>query len=127
MTNEQIQQYREIVENAPKGATHYGYNEYLKAEGFVFMFYDGNCWDFGSVDSIDAEDLENLRTIVEQHDELQAKDKRISDLERGLNEMLHTVANQYNGDDNTEWSVGANHVVRLFGKYVVEQLRKQQG
>lgn len=43
---------------------------------------------------------------------------------KALEEALHTVANQYNGTDSTEWSNGANHVLRLFVKHT-SRLRQQ--
>ena len=39
--------------------------------------------------------------------------------------MLHEVANQYDGNDSTEWSIGANHVFALFTKWVSKALKEK--
>lgn len=42
--------------------------------------------------------------------------------------LLHVVANQYHDNDNTEWSIGANHVFALFAIEVnkrANQIRQQ--
>jgi hypothetical protein len=48
--------------------------------------------------------------------------KRVAELEGGEQEnyalMLHEVANRYDGNSTTEWSIGANHVFVLFCKWV---------
>ena len=62
------------------------------------------------------------------HDELVDANERVKELENSNARMLHEVANQYDGNDSTEWSIGANHVFRLFAKWISknEQLRKEQ-
>jgi len=37
--------------------------------------------------------------------------------EAALQKALHHVANQYQGTDNSDWSNGANHVLKLFARY----------
>jgi len=61
--------------------------------------------------------------------QLAKANERVKELEDSNKRMLHEVANQYDGNDSTEWSIGANHVFRLFSKWVHknEQLRKEQG
>lgn len=41
--------------------------------------------------------------------------------------MLHEVAKKYDGNDLAEWSIGANHVFKLFAKWVGENTPKQAG
>lgn len=39
-------------------------------------------------------------------------------------DLLHVVANQYNGNDTTTWSLGANHVFKLFGREIWKRCEK---
>jgi hypothetical protein len=66
--------------------------------------------------------------IEELEQQLAKANERVTELEGDGTRMLHEVANQYDGDDYTDWSVGANHVFKLFGKWLYknEQLRKEQ-
>ena len=53
--------------------------------------------------------------------------ERIAELEKEKGLMLHEVAKQYDGNDLTEWSNGANHVFKLFAKWVYSNAIKEQG
>lgn len=66
---EQIEQYREILNNAPEGATHADYNG---------IYYFPECYEYAGIPA--ARDLEDIRTIVKQHD-------RIAELERERDEL----------------------------------------
>jgi chromosome segregation ATPase len=73
--------------------------------------------------------IQELRQEAGEYAVLIAKaNERVTELEGDGTRMLHEVANQYDGDDYTDWSVGANHVFKLFGKWLYknEQLRKEQ-
>lgn len=75
------------------------------------------------------EDSKDTAKYVEiQRGELAKANERARELENSNARMLHEVANQYDGNDSTEWSIGANHVFRLFAKWISknEQLRKEQ-
>jgi hypothetical protein len=51
--------------------------------------------------------------------------QRISELEKERDLMLYEVANQYDGNDlNEMWSIGANHVFKLFAKWVFDKRAK---
>jgi hypothetical protein len=50
--------------------------------------------------------------------------KANAELEKERDLMLHEVANQYNGSDSTEWSIGANHVFKLFAKWAFSKKSK---
>ena len=65
MTNEQIEKYRAIVES------HSSWVSRLSDEAANSIHW-----------------LNNLRTIIDQHDELQAKNKRIAELERERDELI---------------------------------------
>lgn len=61
-----------------------------------------------------GEDPQLLRTaLVLRDSEIKAQA-----VETEYKDLLHVVANQYDGNDSTEWSIGANHVFRLFAKEV---------
>ena len=66
--------------------------------------------------------------VYELEKELAKANERVAELEKSYTRMLHEVANQYDGNDSTEWSIGANHVFKLFAKWIhkSEQLRKEQ-
>lgn len=51
-------------------------------------------------------------------------------VEAEYKDLLHVVANQYDGNDGREWSTGANHVFMLFAKEInkrVNQVHHQRG
>ena len=50
---------------------------------------------------------------------------RIAELEKEKGLMLHEVAKQYDGNDLTEWSNGANHVFKLFTKWIYSNAIKE--
>lgn len=66
--------------------------------------------------------------LLSSNDDLAKANERAAELENSNARMLHEVANQYDGNDSTEWSIGANHVFKLFAKWIhkSEQLRKEQ-
>ena len=88
----------------------------LESQGVVGYHLNGDIaeWDefeFTTASPlVAAEDWKNKFTIEQQI--------------KALEEALHTVANQYNGTDSTEWAIGANHVLRLFVKHT-SRLRQQ--
>lgn len=107
LANEQIQQYREIVENAPDGATHYSESvsgkslaqEYFRYEEDMSVLacwhtwckYNGWCdadeeqlMEFNKIRSLD-----NLRTIIAQHDEIQQLRKQL--------DIFYDIADNSNG------------------------------
>jgi hypothetical protein len=50
---------------------------------------------------------------------------KIAELEKERDLMLYEVANQYDGNDlNEMWSIGANHVFKLFAKWVFDKRAK---
>ena len=59
-----------------------------------------------------------VRSIALSREELAATVERLS---TGL---LHVVASQYHGDDETEWSIAANHVFKLFGAEISKLTKK---
>ena len=77
----------------------------------------GSGWVFLLDDSI-------LEKTPAQH--LAERDAEIAAnaLEHEYKDLLHVVANQYDGNDTSEWSIGANHVFRLFTKEVCSRLEK---
>lgn len=72
--------------------------------------------------------LEIHRANQNLHEQLAKANERARELENSNARMLHEVANQYDGNNSTEWSIGANHVFRLFAKWISKnkQLRKEQ-
>ena len=58
-----------------------------------------------------ASEVEALRDQVERIDEVHVR-------------MLHEVANRYDGNDSTEWSIGANHVFTLFAKWASNEIHQ---
>ena len=102
LTNEQIEQYREIVKNAPHDASNY-HCEFKK-------YYGGT----------NARNLNDLRTIIAQHD-------RIAELERERDEIAKLVYNYCIGDVAMSIRIDANELAE--GVYSIigldaEQLRK---
>lgn len=80
VTNEQIQQYREIVDNAPEGATHVDTDGcYIKQLDYEYYFAETVTYFHWGEDWVQApnpvflimQSLDNLRTIIAQHDEIQ--------------------------------------------------------
>ena len=106
LTHEQIEQYREIVKNAPKGATHVDAGEYMRhvVRGDWQWFSVISGWSDETKPEGLTQSLDNLRTIIAQHD-------RIAELERELE-----IAERHLLDDAFQWYVED-----------VEQLRKGAG
>ena len=81
VTNEQIQQYREIVENAPDEATVWCEDadsylaQFAKLEegelSYLWVFYADETWWPFEPDGMTLHLLEDIRTIIAQHDEIQ--------------------------------------------------------
>lgn len=86
-----IENYRAIVEGAPeKSLTHHDGNHYWQ-----YTNENGWCRYCNPIaklvvgePSSKNKSLHNLRTIIAQHDELQAKDKRIGELESALSNLF---------------------------------------
>lgn len=95
---ETLQGLKAIVDGAPDECTHhrpeteYGYDNL----GFKLRALS---------------DIKARIALMEEVERLRGK----------ITSALHTVANQYEGDDSTDWSIGANHVFKLFAKQLLEQ------
>ena len=70
--SEQIEQYRKIIADAPEGATHADYNG---------IYYFPECYEYAGIPA--ARDLEDIRTIVKQHDRIAELERDELKLERG--------------------------------------------
>ena len=87
-----IQQYKEILEQAPEGATHYHvimriYYKFEQAMGMADAYLCGKWEDYPLYPSISA--LSDLQTIVDQHETIERLKARVADLES--QEMLNDL------------------------------------
>jgi len=58
-----------------------------------------------------------IRSLADIKELVELRNSKV-ELEKERDLMLHEVAKQYDGNDLTEWSIGANHVFKLFTKWV---------
>lgn len=99
--NEQIEEYRQIVAGAPKGATHYAPNMpyFAYNNSGNWMWYEPNvlggfCWftaeGFKLKYTSDFQSLDTLRQIIDLHDENQE-----------LRDAVKHIGNMFDMDDGT--------------------------
>ena len=75
---------------------------------------------------LEANDKDKL---TEVHNEYLG-DVKSKAIQEEYSSLLQVVANQYDGNDTTDWSIGANHVFVLFAKEIqkrLDKLRNQKG
>jgi hypothetical protein len=111
-----------ILDSAPKGATHYD-EVYLKQRANTTWMYWDLSYGWNMLKKSGINHYENLRSLSDIR-KIVEQQARIDELEKVCDSMLHEVANQYDGDDLTEWSIGANHVFKLFAKWVFNKRAK---
>lgn len=91
LTNEQIEQYRKIVKNAPRGATHFDGERYIMlnpGEDVQWWYYDNSSlpafWESADSELLSEHSgfqfIDHVRTIIQQHDEIQRLVAALNDI-----------------------------------------------
>lgn len=71
-----------------------------------------------------TETMRKLPMVIDLTPQQCLRDIQAEAVRDAYKDLLHVVANQYGDDDTTEWSIGANHVFRLFAR---EISKRQEG
>ncbi|MCB5226242.1 hypothetical protein JAO78_005370 [Alishewanella sp. 16-MA] len=79
----------------------------VRLEGYVNALHES--------DKLDAIHLRDMALYMQR---LETERDALKSQVAAFDNLLHTVANQYDGNDTTEWSIGANHVFKLFTKEI---------
>lgn len=83
-----IQELKQIIENAPEGATHVdSYGDYWNVKGkFNYVNWDKDCETWGDSDVLEdaLSSLSDLRTIVDQAEEIEQLKSRVAELENNI-------------------------------------------
>ena len=83
MTEQEYKQAKQVLADAPRGATHVDDEDYLKgSKGKTFALWMNNAWCFYAKASKNARSLSDIRTIVEQYEEIQAYKAKVAELEK---------------------------------------------
>lgn len=79
------------------------------------LSFDASEFDMKAEDAF--QQISSYATAYKTHAQ-KKRDVEVMKIEEGaLQKAIHHVANQYEGADNSDWSNGANHVLKLFAKY----------
>jgi len=98
--SEQIEQYREIIKNAPEGATHFGADRFYYKQDPNESLSWCSAWDAFSKVWLKTNQmqlsisLDHLRTIIAQHDRIAEleRDKEQRDLEQQIKGIMRVMA-----------------------------------